>query len=193
MRLTIRKERNMKKFDERTEYILTQLGLAIESKDWETVSSLITLNPETMALALECTYNHLPDEYKFSIPTECYTHHGDSMPTVRKYVRVARKFMPDAKRIPTEFLSMQEIQVYRAGEEEIGKARYQISWTTDFAVAKWFGERAIAHGFPPRHLYAAKIKPEKIICYTDDRNEKEVMQYNSVTDVVEIGVNGLPL
>ena len=112
----------MKKFDERTEYILTQLGLAIESKDWETVSSLITLNPETMALALECTYNHLPDEYKFSIPTECYTHHGDSMPTVRKYVRVARKFMPDAKRIPTEFLSMQEIQVYRAGEEEIGKA-----------------------------------------------------------------------
>lgn len=146
-----------------------------------------------MALGLECAYAHLPDEYKFSIPTECYIHHGDSMPTVRKYVRAARKFMPDAKRMPETFLSMQEIQVYRAGEEEIGKARYQISWTTDFSVAKWFGERAIAHGFPPRHLYAAKIKLEKIICYTDDRNEKEVMQYNSVTDVAEIDANGLPL
>ena len=183
----------MQNHNERIYYILTQFWTALKNKDWEKVEGIIVLNPEIMAYGLEKAYEHLPDEYKFTIPTECYTHHGDSIPTVRKYVRAAAKYMPAHKRMPAEVLSMPEIQMYRAGEENISKARYRISWTTNFEIAKWFGERAVAFGLPPRHLYAAKIKPEKIIWYTDDRNEKEVMQYNSVTDIFEIGVDGLPL
>ena len=183
----------MQNHNERIYYILTQFWTALKNKDWEKVEGLISLNPEIMAYGLEKAYEHLPDEYKFTIPTKCYLHNGDSMPTVRKYVRTAARFMPEQKRVPSEFLSKSEIQIYRAGEENISKARYRISWTTDFEIAKWFGERAVALGLPLRHLYAAKIKPEKIIWYTDDRNEKEVMQYNSITDIVEIGIDGLPL
>jgi len=183
----------MQNFDERIDYILNKFWTAMNNKDWETVEGLIILNPELMSYGLKHAYAHLPDEYKFSLPTECYVHHGDSMPTVRKYVRAAKKLLPAHKRMPAEFLSMPEIQIYRAGEESIDKARYRISWTTDFEIAKWFGERADAFGLPPRRLYAAKIKPEKIIWYTDARNEKEVMQYNSITDLVEIDVDGQPL
>lgn len=189
----IRKGTDMQNFDERLEYILVQFLSALKSEDWKMVESLIVLNPEIMAYGLETAYALLPDEYKFTIPLQCYTHHGDSIPTVRKYVRCAAKYMPAHKRMPSEFLTVPEIQIYRAGEEDIKKARYRISWTIDFEVAKWFAERAVALGRPPRHLYSAKIKPEKIIWYTDDRDEKEVMQYNSITDIVEIDVDGLPI
>ena len=178
--------------NEKLNYILTEFWKAIRSENWERVDNLITLNPEFMALGLECAYKHLPDEYKFSIPVECYTHNGDSMPTVRKYVRRARKYAPLEKRIPTELAAQSEITVYRAGEENIDRAQYAISWTTDFGVAKWFYDRANAFGFPERHLYRAKIKPEKVIWFTDDRSEKEIMQYNAVKEVSEIDYDGNP-
>ena len=180
-------------FNEKLNYILTEFWKSIRNENWERADDLITLNPEFMALGLECAYKHLPDEYKFCIPVECYTHNGDSMPTVRKYVRCARKYAPIEKRIPDDMAALSEITVYRAGEESAERARYAISWTTDFEVAKWFYERATALGFPARHLYQAKIKPEKIIWFTDDRSEKEVMQYNAVKEIFEIDYDGKPI
>ena len=179
--------------NEKMTYILTEFWKAIRSENWERVNNLITLNPEFMALGLECAYKHLPDEYKFSIPVECYTHNGDSIPTVRKYVRCARKYVPIEKRIPLEMIDQPEITVYRAGEEGIDRTKRAISWTTDLEVAKWFHDRALADGLPKQQLYQAKIKPDKIICFTDDRNEKEVMQYNCVKDIFEVDYNGDPV
>lgn len=109
------------------------------------------------------------------------------MPIVRKYVRQARKYAPIEKRIPTEMIALPEIEVYRTGAESLDKATYRISWTTSLDVAKWFYDRAAARLRPLRHIYKGIIRPEKIICYTDDRQEKEVMQYNSVKNIVEIG------
>ncbi len=159
---------------------------AVEYEDWDEVFSLIKLNPNIMAEGLELVYRRLPDEYKYMIPTSCYTHNGDRMPIVRKYVRQARKYASIDKRIPAEMISLLEIQVYRAGVESIEKARYGISWTTSLDVARWFYDRAQNLHWPKRHLYKGTIKPEKIICYTDDRQEKEVMQYNNVRNIVEI-------
>ncbi len=53
--------------NEKMTYILTEFWKAIRSENWERVNNLITLNPEFMALGLECAYKYLPDEYKFSI------------------------------------------------------------------------------------------------------------------------------
>ncbi len=166
--------------------IMPTLQDAIIKADWDQVHSLIELNPCIMADGLELAYHHLPDEHKFSLPTDCYTHNGDSMPTVRKYVRQARKYAPIEKRIPAEIIALPEIQVYRAGEEPISKAQYGISWTTSLDVARWFYDRAQDLHWPKRHLYKGTIKPEKIICYTNDRQEQEVMQYNNVKNIVEI-------
>ena len=108
------------------------------------------------------------------------------MPIVRKYVRQARKYAPIEERIPAEMIGLPEIEVYRAGAEPLDKAAYRISWTTSLDVAKWFHDRAVARLQAQRHIYKGVIKPEKIIWYTDDRQEKEVMQYNSVKNVVEL-------
>ena len=162
------------------------LDQAVKNGDWEKVSSLIILNPDIMEDGLQRVYPLLPDEYKFSIPTECQTHNGDRMPIVRKYVRQARKYAPIEERIPAEMIGLPEIEVYRAGAEPLDKAAYRISWTTSLDVAKWFHDRAVARLQPQRHIYKGVIKPEKIIWYTDDRQEKEVMQYNGVRNVVEL-------
>ena len=172
--------------EERFNLLADKYFEAVEYEDWERVSSLIELNPDIMAEGLQLVYDRLPDKYKYSIPTQCYTHNGDRMPTIRKYVRQARKYAPIEKRIPAEMIGLPEIEVYRAGEEPLNRAAYRISWTTSLDVAKWFYDRAVARRQPQRHIYKGVIKPEKIIWYTDGRQEKEVMQYNSVRSIVEI-------
>ena len=114
---------------ERYDLLMAKLIDAMRNSGWDTISSLITLNARIMAVGLEAVYRILPDEYKFSIPTECHTHNGDHIPTVRKYVRQAKKYAPIEKRIPVEMIGLPEIEVYRAGEESLDKAAYRISWT----------------------------------------------------------------
>lgn len=172
--------------EERFNLVAEEYFEAVEYEDWEKVASLIKLNPDIMAEGLELVYRRLPDQYKYSIPTSCYTHNGDRMPIVRKYVRQARKYAQIEERIPAEMIRLPEIEVYRAGAEPLDKAAYRISWTTSLDVAKCFHDRAVARLQPQRHIYKGVIKPEKIICYTDDRQEKEVMQYNSVKNIVEL-------
>ena len=172
--------------EERFNLVAEEYFEAVEYEDWEKVASLIILNPDIMEDGLQRVYPLLPDEYKFSIPTECQTHNGGRMPIVRKYVRQARKYAPIEERIPAEMIGLPEIEIYRAGAEPLDKAAYRISWTTSLDVAKWFHDRAVARLQPQRHIYKGVIKPEKIIWYTDDRQEKEVMQYNSVKNIVEL-------
>lgn len=170
---------------ERRELLMPKLAAAVREGKWETVEAILLWNPEMMEIGLIYAYKYLPDEYRFSIPTDCYTHVGDHFPTVRKYVRQAIKYAPIEKRIPASMIAMPEITVYRAGREPLDKARYRISWTDKPEKAKWFYERALYYGAPECHLYRGVIRPEKIIRYTDDRNESEVMQYNSVRDIEE--------
>ena len=172
--------------EERFNLLADKYFEAIEYEDWESIPDLIKLNPDIMAEGLELVYRRLPDKYKYSIPIQCYTHNGDHMPIVRKYVRQARKYAPIEERIPAEMMALPEVEVYRAGEEPLDKATYRISWTTSLDVAKWFYDRAKARSQPRRHIYKGVIKPEKIIWYTDGRQEKEVMQYNSVRNIVEL-------
>ena len=172
--------------EERLNLLADEYFEAVEYEDWEKVASLIKLNPDIMAEGLELVYRRLPNQYKYSIPTSCYTHNGDRMPIVRKYVRQARRYAPIEKRIPAEMIGLPEVEIYRAGEEPIDKAAYRISWTTSLDIAKWFYDRAVARRHPQIHLYKGIIKPEKIIWYTDGRQEKEVMQYNNVRNIVAL-------
>lgn len=130
---------------------------ALTQKNWERVYGLIAFNPDYMALWLEMAYPLLPAEYKFRIPVKCYTHNGDSMPTVRKYVRQARKWMPLEKRLPAELASLPEITVYRASAESITEAANYISWT-----------------------------------FTNDRQEKEIMQYRNIKNIEELDPAPIP-
>ena len=124
-------------------------------------------------------YDEMPDEYRRDFIVGCYVHHGDSVPAVRKAVRQLPK--NGINELPEGVRCAEYITVYRAGEEELSKTQYRISWTTSKDTALFFMNDYI--GSHATYLYEAKIRPCDVIAYTDDRNEHEVMQYRKVFDV----------
>lgn len=148
--------------------------------EWKDFVKMALSRYEVMPLAFSF-YDEVPDSMKYKFCTEAYTHHGDSIPAVRKAVRAALKY---GKPILPEDMARQEvITVYRAGEEPIEKAKYRISWTTDINTALFF-LNTYTHRHA-EHLYTGKIKPDRIIAYTNDRKESEIMQYGNVYDIQE--------
>ena len=151
--------------------------------EWEKFISYALLHWEVLPIAFSF-YDDIPDDMKYEFCTGAYTHHGDSVPGVRKAVRNALKY--GRPKLPEDIVSADEVVVFRAGEEPIEKAKYRISWTTDINVALFFLNRGRLIGRHASHLYTGKIKPEKIIAYTDDRKEREIMQYRNVYAIQEI-------
>ena len=149
--------------------------------EWENFIDITLAVCEVMPIAFQY-YAEVPDNLKYNFAIDAYMQHGDSVPAVRKAVRGARRYGKPC--LPPDMATLDEITVYRAGEEPIDKSKYRISWTTDKDVALFFLNDYI--GRHASHLYRAKIKPEKVIAYTNDRNEKEIMQYNGVYDIEDI-------
>lgn len=125
---------------------------------------------------------------------DAYSCHGDSVPAIRKIIRELRKTLDHTGSLPDEAIRydsatgkrmvVDKLEVFRAGEEPIEKAKYRISWTTDKAVALFFfSEWKHRHA---NHIYRGWIRPEDVITYTDDRNEKEILQYGKVFDIEDI-------
>lgn len=149
--------------------------------EWENFCKLALTVFEVMPDAF-LFYDQIPDNLKYNFAIVAYTHHGDSIPAVRKAVRGARKY--GKANLPTELQTQETVVIYRAGEESIQKSKYRISWTTSLETALFFLNEY--RGKHASHLYRAKIKPADIIAYTDDRNEKEVIQYNKVFDIEDV-------
>lgn len=149
--------------------------------EWEKFISLALSIWELMPTAFNY-YDEVPDSMKYEFAIRAYIHHGDRIPAVRKAVRSARRYGQPA--LPDELKSRDTITIYRAGEEPIEKAPYRISWTTEIAIAFFFLSEYI--GKHATHLYKGVIRTKDIIAYTDDRNEREVMQYRKVYDLEDI-------
>lgn len=160
---------------------LTELLEYRAAGEWEKFINTALCVYEVMPEAF-MFYNEVPDNLKYDFAIEAYQNHGDSIPAVRKAVRGAAKY--GKAKLPAELQKQEAITVYRAGEEDITKCEYRLSWTTDFDVALFF-----LNTYRGRHasfLYTAQIKPADIIAYTDDRKEKEVIQYRKVFNIKDI-------
>lgn len=175
------REFQRRQYIRRQEHLTPKLLEHYHGGNWQEFINMTLSCYEVMPIAFYF-YDEVPDNMKYSFCTEAYTHHGDSIPAVRKAVRSALKY--GRPELPEELKNAQEITVYRAGEEPIDKAKYRISWTTDKSVAEFFLNAYI--GRHASHLYKGKIKPEHIICYTNDRKEQEIMQYRHVYDIEDI-------
>lgn len=152
-----------------------------QAGDWDEFIRCALDCPEVMADAFEF-FDEIPDPLKYDFAIEAYTHHGDSVPAVRKAVRRANRW--GRPELPKELEAAREITVYRAGEEPMEKAKYRLSWTTDVRVARFFLDTY--GGRHANHLYTGKIRPRHIIAYTDAREEKEIIQYGHVYDITSI-------
>lgn len=149
--------------------------------EWEDFSDTVQARYETMPEAFTYFYDDMPEEYRRDFVIGCYIHHGDSVEECREAVTCLRGSGRDD--LPEEYRDLEELTVYRAGEEPIDEAEEYLSWTLDEKVARWFQCRIPSQY---RHLYRAHIRPSDVIAYTDDREEREVIQYMGVYDVEEI-------
>lgn len=146
--------------------------------NWESFCDLVVMNPRLIPFAM-WYYEEIPDEYKRDFIISCYINHGDFLPAVRKAVRQLPK--NGINELPEGLRHADYITVYRAGEEELSKAQYRLSWTTSKEQAFFFLNEYI--GAHAKYLYEAKICPCDVIAYCDDRSEKEILQYRKVYDI----------
>lgn len=159
--------------------IIAELAL---SGEWGRFSEQARAVYETMPESFTYFYGDMPEEYRRDFAIGCYMHHGDSVKECREAViELPREGRGD---LPEEYREMEELTVYRAGEEPIDEAPRRISWTLDESVARFFMyEYRARHA---NHLYRARIKTNDVIAYADERNEREIIQHMSVYDVEEM-------
>ena len=118
-----------------------------------------------------------------------YTSHGYNYPKkiMMKAKRIAPN-IPDSERYH-DLPRTKEVTVYRATASRLEQAKNEISWTINKDVAIWFAYKSNdIHSsiFSGLHVYQGIINYDKIIAYTNDRNECEVMQYRNVRNIIEI-------
>lgn len=162
---------------------LNRMYKYLQEKNWQSFVDFSTAFPKVLPYAF-LYYDSVPDELKYNFAIDAYTCFGDHVPAVRKAVRLARRY--GTPNLPDELKNQDQISVYRAGEEPITKAKYRISWTTDREKAVWFHRRNLEVFRRPSHVYRAAIRPGDCIAYTDDREEREIMQYRKVFDIKDI-------
>ena len=167
-------------------YFAEQCREHAEREEWSDLCSTIGTSGDYLHFLFEIYWDIIPDAYKYDHVVACMTHRGDSSPFIRKCLRQARRYGKPS--LPPEIADKDIITVYRGGREPLSKARYRISWSTDIEVAKWFRNRELLRGASGSdvRLYRGKISQDKVIAYTNDREEHEIMQYRSVCDVEDI-------
>lgn len=158
-------------------------GLRVK-EDWFRLSVNISFYSKWLPLAFASYYEFIPDEHRYRFLMDLYAHGGDRVPAIRKEVRTASKYGSPV--LPEELDGIDTITVYRAGDEDINKAKYRLSWTFDREKAEWFMIYSGLRKASGMHLYKGEIKREKIIGYVDSREEKEIIQYRNVRNIQEI-------
>ena len=153
--------------------------------DWKGLCDCITSYPEWMHVTFVTYYDIIPTEYRYDFLIECHVYGGDKLSAVRKEMRKIRMLRPPV--LPPELDGQDVITVYRAGDEPIEKAAYRLSWTISKEKAQWFMTYSGYHKYSDMHLYEGTIERNKVLVYTDQRDEKEIIQYGSVKNIKEIG------
>lgn len=154
------------------------------AQKWEEFCTIVEVHPEIMGPAFDLFYNNIPEQYKREFTLECYMYKGDRIAQVR---RAIRKLPPAGlTELPKEYSKQKTITIYRAGEEHIEKAKYRLSWTLSKETALFFLNKYVFRH--ANYLYQADIFPKDVIAYTNERNEKEVIQYRKVFNVKELKI-----
>ena len=173
--------------------LMYQKGLTAGfSDDWKTVEEAAVYDADTAAALLYMLERRMPSELKYRIAREHYSHHGDEIPIIRRFLRENKKYRPENWRdeLPEAVRENEIFTVYRAGCEPIEKAQYRMSWTLSRDVAEWFANRHEYLKQSEQHIYRASITAANVIAYIGGRSEFEIVQYRRVKNIVELPRQG---
>lgn len=168
----------------RLKLILPKILKYAENSKWHEFVDTSLSRPESYGYTFRY-FKEVPDELKYKFAIKAYHHRGDKVPAVRAAVRSLRNLPKQCRpKLPAEITNRETITIYRAGEEDITKCKYRISWTTSKEVALFFlNKYQYKHA---NHLYRATIRTADIIAYDNEREEEEILQYGKVYDIEEI-------
>ena len=166
------------------EHNIQRLEECVASGNWGGIMGIAFLDSCNSGIFFQLYFDLFPEDMKYEYLLYTYTHGGDNMSFVRKEIRRARRYgVPE---FPPEVEGQDVLTVYRAGSEPIDRAKLSLSWTLDLDKAIWFKNAKELMRLGDCHIYQAKIKRDKVLAYTDNREEKEVIQYRNVFDIVDI-------
>lgn len=159
-----------------------------QTGDWNEITMLG--NDGEALYALNLLHEKIPGDQLYGITLDVYT--NSRIPFPKKRILDLRKVRPSdyLKDIPEELADIDPVVIYRATlNGDAKEVRKEISWTTDKDTALFFYGRNIHIGFKEVHLYRGTIEKSKIIAYTNQRNEFEVLQHMSVRNIQEVSVS----
>lgn len=162
------------------------LRKGFQTGDWSGITLLSNMGDALYAL--NAVHERIPLEQLYEITLDVYTNSRISFTGCKKRIIELRKVRPDdyLKELPEELEHTDPLIVYRATSSSIDqKIGTELSWTTNKDVAVWFYQRLLGD----KHLYKATIYKDKIIAYTNRRNEFEVLQHRGVKDIEEVTVS----
>lgn len=154
------------------------------ANDWSSIAILGNRGKWTATNALKLVINQIPKNEKlYWLIVEIYVNNGYHFP--RSIIIKAKKLKPTdyLRDLPEEFTGVDSITVYRCSAtppEKMESVRNEISWTTNIDVAEWFYNREVNLFNHPAFMYKATISKDKIVAYTNERNEFEVIQHGGV-------------
>lgn len=162
------------------------LSKGIKTGDWSGI--MLLGNTDDALFALNVAHDRIPPEQLYEITLDVYTNSRIPFTGCKKRIIELRKVRPAdyLKELPEELEHIAPLTVYRATPSSIDqKIGTELSWTTSKDVAVWFYQRLLGD----KHLYKATIFKDKIIAYTNCRNEFEVLQHRGVKNIEEVSVS----
>lgn len=149
--------------------------------DWKSFCDTAIFVYEVMPIAFNY-FEEIPDSMKYQFLIDCYEHHGDELPKVRKYVKQMRKW--GEPELPHCCGILDTLVIYRAGAEDIETCKKRISWTLNANIARFFFKRC--EEYEQRRIYRGLINKNDVLAYNNGREEQEIMQYNKVYSITDI-------
>ena len=129
------------------------------------------------------------DRILFNLIKRVYVHHGYGFPK-KPIMRMkkASKSIPESERL-AGLPDGDPVTIYRSTVwwHDAGMVKNEISWTPEKNIAIWFASRfKDVESKPKCCLWKAEIDRDKIIAYTNDRNEYEVIQHGNVKNLEKL-------
>lgn len=155
----------------------------LQNKDYSGVLGVISKGYRMQAF--QDMFNIIPDEEKINLFKEVYSSMEYNFREIKnkflqkiiKYKQPITEITPDEKGYVT---------VYRGESSESTPYKKALSWTTDLDTAIFFANRWKVLGAVGK-VNQGKVHIDNIICYIEDRKEKEVIvMRGSVEDVKQI-------
>ena len=177
-------------------YLSEIIPLLTSGEEQEVADKVISYNfyndDQITQEVLKYICNHYIDDFidesiVYNMIIQCYLYNGYNFPKqIMLKAKQLSRFIPDNIRC-TDLPKTKEVTIYRATASTAEQAKKEISWTINKDVGIWFAYRFHeAESMPDLHLYQGLIDYDKIIAYTNDRNEYEVIQHRNVRDIIEI-------